>query len=219
MQNFTGRGHKVTRAINGKSVQWTSLSRSFDICPLRVFIMKSIISFIICISAIICDGAVSATDGRLVSCHSCLLKAMLPSDPSWSLLSALMPFCSSPWLLGLASLWHSCSSRLWFCLVRCSTTVAKVYTCLSRAVMHGSSPLLLLVAIERVNTIQLFVWEVVVWLLLWESFPTDDANWWCQKSSVSRTVLMYPRQILWNRNKERPYREYRCGIGQIPSEG
>ena len=46
--------------------------------------------------------------------------------------------------------------------------------------MRGSSPWWLLVAIEQVSTIQLFVWEVVVWLLLRESFPqmvpTDDAK-------------------------------------------
>ena len=33
-------------------------------------------------------------------------------------------------------------------------------------------------------------------------FPTDDANWWCQKSSVSCTVLMCSRQNLQNKNKE-----------------
>ena len=127
--------------------------------------MKFILSFIICISTTICGGAISAMDGWLVSCHSCLLGALLPFGPSRSLLSVLVPFCSSSWLLGLASLWRSYSSRLWFCLVRHSTTTAKVCTCLSRAV-HGSSPLLLLVTIEQVSTIQHFVQEVVVWLLL-----------------------------------------------------
>ena len=29
-----------------------------------------------------CGGAVSAVDGRLVSCHSCLLRALLPSSLS-----------------------------------------------------------------------------------------------------------------------------------------
>ena len=125
--------------------------------PLRAFIMKFIISFIICIFATICDGAVSAMDGRLISYHSCLLGALLPSSPSWSLLSAPVPSCSSPWVLGPASLWRNYSSRSWFCLVRHSTAVAKVCTCLSREVMHGSSPLFLSVAIKRVSTIQLFV--------------------------------------------------------------
>ena len=123
--------------------------------------MKSIISFIICNSAAICGGAISVMDGQLVSCRFCLLEALLPSGPSRSLLSALVPSCSS-WLLGPASLWCSCSSKLWFCLVRCSTATVKVCTYLSRAVVRGSSSLLLLVAIERVSTIQLFVWEVFI---------------------------------------------------------
>ena len=127
--------------------------------------MKFILSFIIYISTIVCGGVVSTMDGRLVSWHSCLLRALLPFGPSRSLFSALVPSCSSLWLLGLVSLWRSYSSRSWFCLVRRSTTTAKVCTCLSRAV-RGSSPLLLLVAIERVSTIQHFVREVVVWLLL-----------------------------------------------------
>ena len=57
--------------------------------------------------------------------------------------------------------------------------MAKVYTCLLRAVMRGSSPLLLLVAIELVSTIQLSVWKVVIWLLLFsfsQTVPTDDAK-------------------------------------------
>ena len=43
---------------------------------------------------------------------------------------------------------------------------ARVYTSLSRAIVHGSSPWLLVVAIERVSTIQLLVREVVVVQLL-----------------------------------------------------
>ena len=39
---------------------------------------------------------------------------------------------------------------------------ARFCTYLSRAVIRGSSPWLLVVAIERVSTIQLFVREVVV---------------------------------------------------------
>ena len=153
-------------AVNGESVWWTSSSRSFNTHPLRAFIMKSILSFIICISTTICDGAVSTMDGWLVSCRSCLLRALLPSGHSRSLNLALVSSCSSLWLLGLASLWRIYSSRLWFCSVRRSTTMARVYTCLSRTIVRGSSPWLLLVAIERVSNIQLFIWEVVIWLQL-----------------------------------------------------
>ena len=166
----------MTGAVKGESIWWTNSSRSFNTRSLRVFIMKSIRSFIICIFATMYGSALSATDGRLVSCRFYLLGALLPSSPSWSLLLALVPSCSSPRLLGPTFLWCSCSSRSWFCLVRRSTTAVRVCTYLSRAVVHGSSLLLLLVAIERVSTIQLFVWEVVIWLLLFSRFPTDGAN-------------------------------------------
>ena len=128
-------------------------------------------------------------------CHSCLLRALLPSSPSRSFLSTLVPSCSSSWLLGPASLWRNCSSKSWLHLIRHSTVVARVCTCLSRAVVCGSSPWWLLVTIERVSTTQLFVREVVVWLLLRESFPhtapTDDAKnrqWVAQSSrALDRT--------------------------------
>ena len=49
---------------------------------------------------------------------------------------------------------------------------------------------------------QLFVWEAIVWLTKQMLFPTDGANWWYQKSSVSHTVLTYSRQHLRNKNKK-----------------
>ena len=89
------------------------------------------------------------------------------------------------------------------CLVRHSTATTRVCTCLSRAVVRGSSPLLLLVAIERVSTMQLLVWKALIWLLLLSRpFPTNGANWWFQKSSVCCTVLTCSRQNLQNRDKE-----------------
>ena len=123
---------------------------------------------------------ISVMDEWLVSYCSYLLGAWLPSDPSRSLFSTLVPSCSSSWLLGLASLWCSYSSRTWFCLVRHSTAAARVCTCLSRAAVRGSSLVWLLVAIERVSTITLFFWGVVIWLLLFyflrfpQMMPTDD---------------------------------------------
>ena len=72
----------MTGVVKGESVQWTNSSRSFDTRPMRVFIIKSIYSFIICISATMCSGAVFATGGQIISCHSCLLEALLPSGPS-----------------------------------------------------------------------------------------------------------------------------------------
>ena len=148
--------------VKGESIWWTNSLRSLDICPLRAFIMKSILSFIICISATMCGGAIS------------VLGALLAFGPSRSLLSVLMPFCSSSWLLGLASLWRSYSSRSWFCLVRHSSTATRVCTYLSKAVMRGFS--LLLVAIKQVSTMQLFIWEAIVWTLIYLLFPTNDAN-------------------------------------------
>ena len=175
IQNFAGRGNKVMGAVKGESVRWTNTSRLLDTRPLRAFIMKSIIFFIICIFATMCASVVSAMDGWLVSCRSCQLRALLPSSHSWSLLSTLVPSYPSLWLLGPTFLLRNYSSRSWFYLVRRSTAVARVYTCLSRAVVRGSSPWLLLVVIEQVSTIQLFVWEVVVWLLSF--FPTNGTNW------------------------------------------
>ena len=164
-RNSVEGGMKWRGAIKGEFVRWTNLSRSLDTHPLKVFIMKSIIFFIICILATMCGGAVFMMDKRLVSCRSCLLGALLPSSPSLSLLSVLVPSCFSLWLLGPASLCCSCSSKSWFCLVRCSTTAARVCTYLSRAVVHGSS--ILLVAIEWVSLMQLFIWEAVVWPLVY----------------------------------------------------
>ena len=163
--------------------------------------MKSILSFIICISTTMYNGAISTMDGWLVSCPSCLLEALLPSSPSWSLHLALVPSCSFLWLLGPVLLWRNYFSRSWFCLVRRSIAVARVCTFLSRAIMRGSSLWWLLVAIEWVSTIQLFVWEMVVYLYYESLFPADDTNW-CQKSLVSCIVLMCSRQNLWNRDKE-----------------
>ena len=166
MQNFGGKGNKMTDVVNGESVRCTNSSRSLDTRPIRAFIMKSIHSFIICISATMCGGAVSATDGWLVSCCSCLVRALLPFGPSWSLLLALVSSWSSFWVLSPAFFWCSYSSRSWFCLVRHSIAVANVWTCLSRVVVHSSSPwLLLVVTIERVSTMQFFIWEAVVWLI------------------------------------------------------
>ena len=53
----------MTDVVNGESVQWTKSSRLLDTSPLRTFIMKSICSFIICISATMGKGAVSVADG------------------------------------------------------------------------------------------------------------------------------------------------------------
>ena len=163
--------------VKGEFVWWTNSSRSFDTCPLKAFIMKSICSFIICIFATMYGDAVSVTDGWLVSYRSCLLGALLPSSPSQSLLLTLVPSYSSPQLLGPTFLWRSCSSKSWFCLLRHSTAATRVYTCLSRTVTCDS--LLLSVAIKRVSTIQLFVQEVVIWLVFSlspKTAPIDDVK-------------------------------------------
>ena len=135
----------VTNMVNGKLVRWTRSSRSLDTLPLSTFIIKSIRSFIICISATMWGWAISVMDGRLISCRFDLLGALLPFGPSWFLHSALVPSWSSSWVPIVAFFCCSCSSRSWFCLVRCSTTSVRVWTYLSRVVGHGSSPWTLLV--------------------------------------------------------------------------
>ena len=147
---------------------------------------------------------------------TCLLGALLPSGPSWSLLSALVPSWSSSWVLSFAFFWRSCSSRSWFCLVRRSTAAVRVWTYLSRAMVHGLSPwMLLVVAIEWVNTMQLFVWEAIVCLTssFPQTAPTDDAEnrQWVTQSSHARTTPALHR-------KKKTSREYQCGTSQIPFE-
>ena len=146
--------------MKGELVQWTKSLRSLDTYPLKAFIMRSIHSFIICISTTMCGGVVFVPEGRLVSYRSCLLGALLPSGPSWFLLLALVPSWSSSWVFSAAFFWCSYSSRSWFYLVRHSTTATRVWTYLSRVVVRGLSPwLLVVVAIEWVSTMQLFVQE------------------------------------------------------------
>ena len=104
--------------------------------------------------------------------HCYLLVLLGPSFQCWCPFAPLRD-CWAQHPFGVAI------PRSWFCLLRRSTATARVYTCLLRVVMRGSSPLLLLVAIELVSTIQLSVWKVVIWLLLFsfsQTVPTDDAK-------------------------------------------
>ena len=186
--------------VKGESVWWTKSLRPLDTRPLRVFIIKSIRSLIICISTTMWGGAMPTVDGRLTSGHSGLLGALLPFGPSWYLLSVLVPSWSSSWVLCLAFLKHSCSSRLWFCLVRRSTTAVRVWTYLSRVVGCDSSPwTLFVVAIERVSTMQLYVRESIVWLIFsshrWRKLMK------LKKSPVSHTVLTRLKQYLHNKKR------------------
>ena len=158
MRNLCGRGKELTEAVNDKSVRSTRLSRSLDTRPLRAFIITSICSFIACISTITCGGIISVRDERLIFCHSDLLEALLPFGPSWPCHLTLVPSWSSSWLSCPTFLLRNYFSKSWFCSVRHSMAATRVYTCLSRAVAHGSSPwTLLVVAIDRVSTMQLFV--------------------------------------------------------------
>ena len=120
------------------------------------------------------------TNGRLVSYCSGLLEALLPSDLSWFIFSALMPSWSSSWILRFVFFWHNYSFRSWFCLVRCFTVAMRFWIYLLSGVVRGSSPWTsLMVAIERVSTMQLFVLEAIVRLINRKSpqtAPTDDAK-------------------------------------------
>ena len=138
MRNLCGRGKELTEAVNGESVRLTRSSRSLNTRPLRAFIITSICSFIACISATTGGGVISVKDRRLTFCRSGLLGALLPSGPSRSHRSVLVPYRSSS-KIPCPAFQRSCSSKTWFCLVRRSTTVVRVCTCLSRVVGHGSS--------------------------------------------------------------------------------
>ena len=122
----------------------------------------------------------------------CYLQALLDlSARHWYLLGPPL------WLFGATFFWRSCSSRSWFCLVRCSTTAARVWTYLSRAVVGGSSSRMsLVVAIERVSTMQLFrpgSNNTAYELQRIVSFPIDDANWWSRKSHQWATWYSHTR--------------------------
>ena len=85
----------------------------------------------------------------------CRLGALLPSGPSQSRRSALESSRSSAILL--PTFRCSNSSKTWFCFVRRLTAAVRIYTCFSRVVGRGSSSwTLLMVAIDRVSTMQLF---------------------------------------------------------------
>ena len=181
--------------------------------------MTSICSFITCISARMGGGAVSVRKGMLKFRRSSLLGSLLPSGLSGPLRSKLSPWFSS-WTLCPASLWRSCFSRSWFYFVRRSIVVARVWTCLSSAVdLSGSSSWTLLVmAIERVSTMQLLCSGSDNGLNC-HRFPTDGANWWGHKSHQWEARSLRSNKSPTQKKKTRiPCRRHRCGAGQIPSE-
>ena len=155
IRNLCGKGKELTAAVNGESVRLMRSSRSLDTHPLRVFIITFICSFIACISVKTGGRVASTRDGMLTFHCSSRLGALLPSGPSRSRRSALESPRSSAILL--SAFRCSCSSKTWFCLVRRSTAAVRTYTCFSRAVGCGSSSgTLLMVAIDRESTMQLF---------------------------------------------------------------
>ena len=90
--NLVGRGKDVTGVVKGELVQWTSSSKLVDTQPLKALIIISIFSFIVCISYTIRNAPTSCSKGRLVSCWSRLLMALLSSWPSiscWSFVPIL----------------------------------------------------------------------------------------------------------------------------------
>ena len=170
MWNLCGKGKELTAAVNGELVQLTRSSRSLDTHPLRVFIITSICSFITCISTKTGGGVASTRDGMLTFSSSSRLGALLPSGPSRSRRSTLESPRSSAILL--SAFWCSCSSKTWFYLVRRSTAAVRTCTCFSRAVgCDSSSWTLLMVAIDRVSTMQLFCRGSISCGLWHYSFP------------------------------------------------
>ena len=215
MRNLCSRGKELTEAVNSESVRLTRSSKSLDTRPLKAFIITSICSFIACIFATTGDGVISVRDERLTFCRSNLLGALLPSGPSRSHRSTLVPYWSFSWIPH-PTFRHNCSSKTSFFLVRRSTAAVRVYTCLLRVVGHSlSSWTLLVVSIDRVSTMQLFVREAFTYKAV--------SHRWCQlmmpkKSPVSHRIPTHSKQYLHNK-KGRPNRKHRCGAGQIPSEG
>ena len=89
---------------------------------------------------------------------------VLPLQSAWGVTS-FWSFAVSPLSTRVSQVFYillfafrcSCFSKTWFCLVRRSTAAVRTCTCFSRAVGCGSSSgTLLMVAINRVSTMQLF---------------------------------------------------------------
>ena len=99
---------------------------------------------------------------------------------------------------------RSCSSRVWFCLVRRSMATVRVCTRLSRAVGRGLSPwmLLVVVVIKRVRIMQLLVWEAFVMAYKSHAFPADGANWWCCKYHQWATRSSHARNDTYTTKRE-----------------
>ena len=100
----------------------------------------------------------------------------------WLLSCLSLPYPSF-WSFGSWSFHYSnYRSNSWFHWVSHSTTTVRVCTCLSNA-LDEFPVSWLVVAINRVRTIQLFVFETVIWLITRfpQTAPTDDV----MKSLVS----------------------------------
>ena len=208
MRNFGGRGNEVMDAVNGESFRWNKSSRSVDTRSLRASIIKSIRSFIICISATIWGGTVSVTDGPLVSCRSGLLGALLPFGPS----SFLVFLLSVHRHILLAQLF-----------LKVMILLGKVFHCCCEGLdlpLQGSRSQFVALIVSggwhRAHATFCLGGDNIAYKLL--LFPTDGANWWCRKINSKSHSLTCLKQYLHNK-KRRPNREHRCGAGQISSEG
>ena len=159
-------------------------------------------------------GTMSAVDGRLTSDRSSLLGALLPSGPSWYLLSTLVPSWSSFWMLCPTFLWRSCSSRSWFGeMFHCS------HEGLDLPSQGSGSQFISLNVVDGCH--QASKYHVTLCPgsnSMANLLPHRRRQLMMpKKSPVSHTVLARLKQYLYNK-KRRPNREHRYGAGQIPSE-
>ena len=91
----------MTDAVNDESVRWNKSLRSLDTRPLRAFIMKSIRSFIICISATMWGG------NRICGGWSAGILPLLPARGDAAFLALLIPFfCAGSLLVFLLGVKH-----------------------------------------------------------------------------------------------------------------
>ena len=216
--NLVGRGKDMTSVVNGELIQWTSLSKLMDIQPFKAFIIKSIFSFIVCISCTMCKMLISSLEERLVSYWSCLLTMLLSSWFSlswWSfvrgrLLLRLSLSCVSLWSFNSCLFRYSnCCSNLWFRWVSHSIATARVCTFLFNALGGLSLG---------------WWWQLIVWglynsLSLKRQYgssliPTNDANWWCTKIVSELIVHTRDNGCTW-RIKEKNQSK---GTGGIPAK-
>ena len=203
--------------VNGELVRWTKSSRSLDILPLRVFIIKSIRSH----HLHLCNNLGWSYISDVWMAHVLLFWS------TWSV-TTLRSFLVSSFSIGtflvLPSVvpWVPLTQLLFQIVVLLSEALHDCYKSLNLS-LEGSwawfVSLYIVGGCYRVSEYHatLYSGSVCMAYKLLSSPQTAQIND-SKKSPMSHTVLIRLQQHQHNK-KRRPYREHQCGAGQIPSKG